>query len=84
MEWWIEQSEMIRRNDPREVFCITDHKFREAKAAFFAIPPGIKSDAVAQQHIIDLLADFPPDQAWLIARKVAHWAAYYAGRQHVQ
>jgi hypothetical protein len=82
MKWWIEQSEMIRRNDPREVFRITDDKFREVKAAFFAIPPGVKSDAVAQQHVIDLLANFPPDQAWLIARKVAHWEAVFARTKH--
>jgi hypothetical protein len=84
MGWRVEQSEMIRRGDPREVFCITDGEFGRVKAAFAAIPPGVRSDAAAQQYVIKLLADFPPDQAWFIAHKVAKWAAYYARNEQIQ
>jgi hypothetical protein len=56
---------------------------QELHAALATIPPGVRSDATAEQHVIDLLADFPPDRAWWIARTVAKWAAFYA-REHPQ
>jgi hypothetical protein len=82
MVWRVKQSEMIRRGDPREVFCITDDEFRRVRAAFAARPPGVWSDA-AEQYIIKLLADFPSDQAWFIAHKVAKWATNNARNERM-
>ena len=76
--WEDEQSEMMRRDDPREVYRITDDKLQSVKAAFAAIPANVRPDDNAEQYIIDLLADFPLDRAWLVAHKIASWAAFYA------
>jgi hypothetical protein len=73
-----EQSEMIRRDDPREVYPITDDKLQSVKAAFAAIPANVRPDNNAEQYIINLLADFPLDRAWRVAHKIASWAAFYA------
>lgn len=68
--WEEEQSEMLRRNDPREVVQIYPEDFKEIDRAFAKIPPDINSDAAAEKHAIDLLAKFPRDRAWWIARLV--------------
>lgn len=82
--WEEEQREMIRQRDPREVVQIFASDMEELNAALAEIPPGVQSDAAAEQHVFDLLADFPPDRAWRVAHKVAKWAAYYARMEHIQ
>jgi hypothetical protein len=78
------QSEMRRQRDPNEVVEINLNDFQRLIEAIVATPPDIQSDAAAEQHVIDLLADFPPDWAWWIAHNVADWAAYYANAERVQ
>jgi hypothetical protein len=73
-----EQSEMWRRRDPSKVFPIALDDFQKLIAALAEIPSGVHSDTAAEQHTIDLLADFPPDQAWFVAHKIAKWAEFYA------
>jgi hypothetical protein len=78
------QSEMRRQRDPSEVVEINLNDFQKLIEAIAATPPDIQSDAAAEQKIIDLLADFPPDWAWWIAHNVANWAVYFASTKHVQ
>jgi hypothetical protein len=76
--WEEEQNERIRQRDPRDAVQIMPSDMQQLNAALDKIPPNIRSDAVAEQHVIDLLADFPPDRAWWIAHKVAKWAEFDA------
>ncbi len=78
MRWNEEQSGMIRRDDHREVVSITHDELQELETALAAIPPGLGSDAAAERHIIDLLADFPPDRAWWIVNKIVKYEAVRA------
>jgi hypothetical protein len=78
--WWQgEQSEMIRRGDPREVFPISPRDMQNLQGALAAIPPDVKSDGATELRVIALLACLPPDQAWLIAHIVAVWEAAQNG-----
>ncbi len=79
--WEEEQREMIRQGDPRVVFRITPEDMQKLHNALAEIPLGVRSDA-AELHLFELLADFPPDQAWLVAHKVAKWAEFYARMKH--
>jgi hypothetical protein len=83
--WEEEQREMIRRDDPREVFQIRSYHMKELDAALAKIPPGVQSSDDAERHLLNLLSSFPPDQAWFVARKVARWEAtdWYRSRCHV-
>ena len=76
--WEEEQSEMLRRNDPREAVQIYPEDFQKIDRASAEIPPDINSDAAAEKHVIDLLADFPRDRAWWIARTVVMYEAAHA------
>jgi hypothetical protein len=82
--WEEEQNERIRQRDPREVVQILPSDMQQLNAALEKIPPHIRSDAAAEQHVIDLLADFPPDWAWWIAHKAAKWAEVFARMEHTQ
>jgi hypothetical protein len=73
--WEGEQREMIRQGDPRVVFRITPNDMQKLHDALAEIPPGVKSNEDAERHLFDLLSGFPPDQAWLVAHKVAGWEA---------
>lgn len=66
---WEYQQKAMLDGDPREVIEIVPREMQEAKKAFARTPLGL-SDAVAQEHVIDMLTKFPPDRAWWIARKV--------------
>jgi hypothetical protein len=81
--WEEEQSEMIRQGDPREVVQIFPSDFDQLNAAINKNPAGILSDADAEQHVIALLAAYPPHWAWWIAHKVANWAAVNARMKHM-
>jgi hypothetical protein len=82
--WQAEQREMIRQDDPREVFRIRPDDMEELHAALATIPPGVNFDDEAEGHIFKLLTAFPPDQAWFIAHKVTKWAANYARKEQIQ
>jgi hypothetical protein len=82
--WEEEQNERIRQRDPRDVVQIMPSDMQQLNHALDKIPPNIRSDAAAEQHVIDLLVDFPPDRAWWIAHKVAKWSAFYARMEHTQ
>src|SRR5579864_6303954 len=57
--WEDLQEEMRERRDPREVRQISLYQMREIRDAFAATAPGL-SNAVAEQHLVDLLRTFPP------------------------
>lgn len=82
--WEEEQNERIRQRDPRDVVQIMPSDMQQLNAALDKIPPNIRSDAAAEQHVIDLLVDFPPDWAWWIAHKVAKWAEIFVRMEHTQ
>ena len=82
--WEEEQREMIRQHDPREVVQIFTSDMEELNAALAEIPPGVQSDAAAEQYVFDLLADFPPDRAWRVAHKVAKWEANFVRMKNIQ
>jgi hypothetical protein len=77
-----EEEQNKRFLQPREVVPIMPSDMQQLNAALDKIPPNIHSDAVAEQHVINLLADFSPDWAWWIAHKVAKWAAFDARMMH--
>ena len=67
-EWEAEQEEMRARRDPYTVFEISVEGMAQAQKAFDNLPPG--QDARAEQYVLNLLAQFPVDQAWLTAHRV--------------
>ena len=73
IKWEAEQEEMIRRDDPREVLCMTDRDKRNLNYAVASIPPDIQSDATAERQVIRLLANLSPDCAWWVAHLVADY-----------
>src|ERR1035437_3553711 len=80
--WEEEQNERFLQ--PREVVGIMPSDMQQLNAALDKIPPNIRSEAAAEQHVFDLLADFPPDRAWRVAHKVAKWAAIFARMKNIQ
>jgi hypothetical protein len=77
--WEKEQTEMIRRGDPREVCAIIPADMQRLEEALERMPADVQRDPAAEQHVIDLLAVFPPDRGWTLARAVATWARFHAG-----
>ena len=77
-----EQSQMTRRRSSREVVPITLNDFQRLIKALAATPSGIQSDAAAERHVTDLLADFSSDWAWWVAHKVSKWAEFDAHMKH--
>jgi hypothetical protein len=71
ISWEAEQEEMIRRGDPRKVLCMTDGDKRDLDDAVARVPPDIQSNAAAEEHVIRLLANLSPDEAWWVAHLVA-------------
>src|ERR1035437_3581160 len=78
--WEEEQNERFLQ--PREVVGIMPSDMQQLNAALDKIPPNIRSEAAAEQHVFDLLMDFPPDHAWWIAHKIAKWAEFDARMKH--
>ena len=70
--WEVEQEEMIRRGDPREVLCMTDRDKRNLNYAV-ARMPNVRTDVAAEHHVIRLLANLSPDCAWWVAHLVADY-----------
>jgi len=83
-QWQAVQNEMIRQDDPREVFRIRPEDMEELHAALAAKPLGVNFDDDAEQQIYKMLTAFPPDQAWFIAHKVTKWAKNCASKEHIE
>ncbi len=67
---WEHKQEKLRANGCEEtVFEISICGMAQSAHRFRDTPPG-HSNALGEQHVIDLLSEFPADQAWHIARKV--------------
>jgi hypothetical protein len=77
---WEAEQEAMRDDDPREVIEIVPREMQEARKLFVRTPPGT-SDAVAEQHVVDMLTKFPPDRAWWISRKVRRAVVHYQEMQ---
>jgi len=73
---WEDEQEAMRDDDPREVIEIVPREMQEARKLFARTPPGT-SDAVAEQHVVNMLTKFPPDRAWWISRKVRRAVVHY-------
>jgi hypothetical protein len=80
--WEEEQNERFLQ--PREVVGIMPSDMQQLNAALGKIPPNIRSEAAAEQHVFDLLMDFPPDRAWWIVHKIAKWAEICVRMEHTQ
>src|SRR5437016_14600880 len=70
--WKAQQDEMIRRQDPRKMICISDTEMQSVRRLLATVPQGTPSEVVAEQHIIGLLAEFQPDRAW--------WSSHHLAR----
>ena len=67
--WENRQEELRKSSYEGTVFEISIAEMAQSHYRFRVTPPG-HSDALGEQHVIDLLSEFPADQAWHIARKV--------------
>jgi hypothetical protein len=72
-KWDQEQREIARRNDPREIFPITDEYMRTLNYDLARIPSGFRADADAEKEVLAILRDLPLDRAWWVAHKVAEY-----------
>src|SRR5262245_48792060 len=63
-KWETEQEEMRRRRDPRKVMCLTDRQRSELSSARAKLPPGVKAHGAAEQRLLEIFEDLPPDRAW--------------------
>ncbi|HEX5323081.1 MAG TPA: hypothetical protein VFW40_04790 [Capsulimonadaceae bacterium] len=68
VRWEIEQEQMRARHDPHLVFEISIPEMERERKAFASVPVG-RSDAGGEQQVVDLLAQFPLDQAWWTAHR---------------
>ena len=76
IRWKAQQDEMIRRQDPRKMICISDTEMQSVRRLLATVPQGTPSEVVAEQHIIGLLAEFQPDRAWWSSHHIARSAAF--------
>jgi hypothetical protein len=74
--WEYKQREMLQQGTAGNTIHISDADLQVLQAMLAMIQPGTPSDAVAEQHVIALLVDFPPDEASWVAHKVAKCAAF--------
>ena len=70
--WKIERDCRLIRDpdDPRLVFHISDQYVHRVHNMAAALPPPSQSDALAEYHVMTLLAEFGPDRAWLTSNKI--------------
>jgi hypothetical protein len=73
IKWEAEQEEMRRRRDPRKVMEISSTRVRQLDAALASLPQGVHPDMAAEQQLLQILKDLPPDRAWWVARKVVRY-----------
>ena len=77
--WKVEQEDRFIRKDLREVFEISHEYVRRVYNKIAELPPPSRSDAMAGDHVMTLLAEFEPDRAWLISHKVYRDLAWPTG-----
>jgi hypothetical protein len=82
-KWEVEQEEMRRRHDPSKVMCLTDRQRSELHSALVKIPPGIKPHGPAEQRLLQILKDLPPDRAWWVSHLVVRYQDAYFGRSQL-
>ncbi|MEH2565033.1 hypothetical protein [Bradyrhizobium sp. AZCC 2289] len=72
--WKIERDcRLIRdRDDPRLAFHITNEYVHRVHNKVAELPSPSQSDAIAEYHVMALLAEFEPDRAWLTAHNIYH------------
>ena len=73
IEWEAEQEEMRRRRDPRKVMEISSTRVRELNVTLARLPQGVHPDIAAEQQLLQILKDLPPDRAWWVARTVVRY-----------
>ena len=73
IKWEAEQEEMRRRRDPRKVMCISSTRVRELDVALARLPQGVHPDAAAEQQLLQILKDLPPDLAWWVSHLVVRY-----------
>ena len=73
IKWEAEQEEMRRRRDPRKVMCISSTRVRELGVALARLPQGVHPDAAAEQQLLQILKDLPPDLAWWVSHLVVRY-----------
>jgi hypothetical protein len=75
-KWEAGLSKMVTRD--HEVDQIEPRNMQWFRKLLSEFPLDAQPDAAAEQYIIDLLSEFPPDWALWIVRKVANWAVCWA------
>jgi hypothetical protein len=70
IKWEAEQEEMRRRRDPRKVMEISDTRLSELHFALARLPRGVQPHAAAEQWLLQILKDLPPDRAWWVSHLV--------------
>jgi hypothetical protein len=70
IKWEAEQEEMRRRRDPRKVMEISDTRLSELHFALARLPQGVQPHAAAEQWLLQILKDLPPDRAWWVSHLV--------------
>jgi hypothetical protein len=73
IKWEAEQEEMRRRRDPRKVMCLTDRQRGELDCAFARVPQGVHPDPAAENQLLQVLKDLPPDRAWWVSHLVVRY-----------
>jgi hypothetical protein len=69
VRWEAEQEQMRQSRDPHRIFEISAEEMERARKAFYNTPAGL-SDLSGERYVIDLLGQFPGDQAWWTAHRV--------------
>jgi hypothetical protein len=72
-KWETEKEEMRRRRDPRRVMCLTDRQRSELHCALANVPQGVHPHAPAEQRLLQILKDLPPDRAWWVSHSVVRY-----------
>jgi hypothetical protein len=73
IDWEVEQEEMRRRRDPRKVMAISSARVRELDVALASLPKGVRPDVAAEQQLLQILSDLPPDRAWWVSHLVVRY-----------
>jgi hypothetical protein len=73
IDWEAEQEKMRRRRDPRKVMEISSTRVRELNVALARLPQGVIPDIGAEQQLLQILKDLPPDRAWWVSHKVVRY-----------
>src|SRR5229473_4202957 len=70
--WKIERDCRLIRDpdDPRLAFHISDQYVHRVHDMAAALPPPSQSEALAEHHVMTMLAEFEPDRAWLTSNKI--------------